>query len=76
MDTYYNRINASSTKPVLFELVPKPGWFRNKLLENRSKARFSHKFKEAVPKAEVLEQPHLIFPKTSIFGKASLNPFR
>jgi hypothetical protein len=53
-----NRFQSFSFEAALYELVPKPGWFRNKLLENRSKARFSHIFKEAVPKTEVLEQPY------------------
>jgi hypothetical protein len=43
------------------ELVPKPGWFCAKLLEKPVKSGFSTKFKEAVPKAEVLEQPHILF---------------
>jgi hypothetical protein len=39
------------------EPVPKPGWFWPGSWKNRSKARFSPKSKEAVPKTEVLEQP-------------------
>jgi hypothetical protein len=39
-------------------------------LRKNGKSGFSTKFKEAVPKAEVLEQPR--FPKISVFGKATV----
>jgi hypothetical protein len=44
---------------ISIELVLKPGWFWTSSWKNRSKPGFSTKFKEAVPKTEVLEQPQL-----------------
>jgi hypothetical protein len=38
---FYSHIQFRKFKNwMIFELVPKPGWFRNKLLEKPVKARF------------------------------------
>jgi hypothetical protein len=43
----------------LIEPFPKLGSFRNKLRKTGQKPGFSHKFKVAFPKTEVLEKPRL-----------------
>jgi hypothetical protein len=45
-------------------LFQNPVGFGTAPWKNRSKARFSPKSKEAVPKTEVLEQPHIFFRRS------------